>query len=194
MDSAGLQTKHRMSWHLLGCFHETFPCKCSVGWSTWGCSLRCSLQFTHPVLASLSTLPWHLWPWSKDDLFCPCHGLVLNTNAMVLCAPPFMGTNSAIFSRMSPAAHLQPGANGQLVVFFLMAGGSAVTSPTPTDIWTKALSVLPCNPAARHYSESHVVIAIHLNLHRCAETLLSNICCQQTDLLASSSIQIHVVG
>lgn len=111
-----------MSWHSLGCYHVTFSCKCS-DWGRWFSRLvhmgaeAWGSPGISPTLCwcRLVSLPWHLWPWPEDDLFCPCHASVLNTNAMVLCAPPLMGTSSAIFSHMSPAAHLQPGANGQLV-------------------------------------------------------------------------------
>lgn len=84
----------------------------SVGWSKWGRSLRCCSQFTRPVLVSLCTPPWHLWPWPGDDLFCPCHALVLNTNAMVLCAR-HSWEQAVLFLAACPQLHISnPGPMG----------------------------------------------------------------------------------
>lgn len=85
-----------------------------------------------------------------------------------------MGTGSAIFSCLSPAAHLKPEANGQLV--FVSPGrrqrrnlpnanghlnpGSLCPALCPC---CKALFLPPCSSF------------IHLNLHRCSEALLSSI-------------------
>lgn len=93
----------------------------SLGWSKHGQSFRCCLQFTHPVLVALCTTPWHLWLWPEDDLFFPCHALVLNTNATLLCAR-HSWEQAALFLATCPQLHISsPGANGQLV--FVSNGG-----------------------------------------------------------------------
>lgn len=52
-----------------------------------------------------------------------------------------MGTSDAIFNHLSPAAHLQPGASGQLV-FVSHGRGSARFSLTQEDIWKWGVFVL----------------------------------------------------
>lgn len=156
----------------------------SVGWSKCGQSLRCCPQFTHPVLMPLCTPPWHLWLWPEYDLFfCPCHALVLNTNAMVLCAR-HSWEQALLFLATCPQLHISnPGANVQLV-FVSNSGRQCRNLPNTNRHLDKSCLcpvLKPCRPS------------IHLSLCRCWEALLPNICSTDsgnrgTDLFSHTTI------
>lgn len=114
----GYKQKHEMSWHSLGSFQVTFSCECSNR-GQWfsrlihtGVKPKVLFAAHHPVLVLLYTSPWHLWPCPEDDLFCPCHVLVLNTNAMVLCAR-HSWEQAVLFLATCPQLHISnPGPMG----------------------------------------------------------------------------------
>lgn len=167
-----------------------FPAKCSDKWRWFSRLVQMwakprVLPAVHPPCVGVALYPTltfvavaRRWPF-----FCPCHALVLNTNAMVLCAR-HSWEQAVLFLATCPQLHISiPGANGQLV---FVSNGERQCRNLPNTNRHLDKSCLcpvlkPCGPC------------IHLSLCRCREALLPNICCHSCRDLLSHTI-IHGLG